>query len=154
MVLIKEHELKHIDLWYFFPFKLSKYLNFFTQNHHSFESFGSQILPSILFNFSPQPHSDLQSPLRLALRFKIENCYFSFTLYAFLDIQNIIISKLTKEEMEILSMEIFESGFEKENQYASLNRQSAPLRPSRAMLSDITKLHVPKKTTKTANASN
>ena len=56
--------------------------------------------------------------------------------------------------MEILSMEMFESGFEKENQYTLLNRQPTAIRPSRAMLSDITKLHVPKKTIKTANASN
>ncbi len=56
--------------------------------------------------------------------------------------------------MEILSMEMFESGFEKENQYASLNRQHAALRLSRAMLSDITKLYVPKKITKATNVSN
>jgi hypothetical protein len=56
--------------------------------------------------------------------------------------------------MEILSMDMFESGFEKENQYASLNRQPSALRISRAMLSDITKLYVPKKTTKAGNICN
>ena len=71
--------------------------------------------------------------------------------------RNIIISKLIKkkiEEMEILSMEMFESGFEKENQHSSLNHQPAPIHPRRAMLSDITKLYVPKKALKSANASN
>lgn len=53
--------------------------------------------------------------------------------------------------MEILSMETFESSFEKENKYSFLNELATSSMHGRAMLSDVTKLYIPKKTFKSAH---
>ena len=56
--------------------------------------------------------------------------------------------------MEILSFETLETSFEKENKFCFLNEAPAPSLPGRAMLSDITKLYLPKKSPKIATLHN
>lgn len=56
--------------------------------------------------------------------------------------------------MEILSMEIQETTLNKENKYSSYNEGPRAHPSGRALLSDITKFYVPKKSCKGASASN